>query len=645
MRALLRNQRIAVFLLAASLPAFAASAQELDYRLPRDRAVQNGFQLASSSFSGWIRYPAKAREWRTMTLATAYFRDVFVGGETYISGAADGDTWQASAVRPDGQTLNWSPVTFHASYGGNQDCFVSPSWTICGTTSLIVLWYAGSQCVETGDWTMTFSFRGTPFYQGRFAALPEIPPDEVPAVLDQLSYQPAEAGDPVITYDSACIWRIKLPGEDLTRLGPCVAVFCWPPWSGIPEVCVHFPEPLSMWRYGCYLMAATMQTSYHGAPGKPLAFDAWLRDHDGYTISGTLKWESISEYAKSEGVDMSYVRTLEKLGPDGKPVQITAADPEFRELEPAICSYGPQVIAVHRHNDDGTIYNHFLLVTGLTGDKSTYKVIDPWGGLQTTLDHRYYLNRFWDSRILQGPEYTYVPPTGIAVHFHSPGELLITDPQGRRAGLDPISGTAYDEIPGAVYLHTAVSDIAGEGPPLASKVLSLPEAAAGEYSLQVTGTGTGYYTLDLTTYGAERSTRNMQDIPIAPGVVHTYAFEKTDTGGGLELSGRFDGKGQRPVDVNKLLTYIAPSEVSTTLAAGASQYSLIVVYGAAAVPGSFAADLNGAAISSAFHPAPGAFEIVPLNLSPGRNVLRLSVSGDLGGRTVTDTDRLVFVVP
>lgn len=491
---------------------------------------------------------------------------------------------------------------------------------------------------------MTFSFRGTPFYQGRFTTLPEIPPDEVPAVLDQLTYQPLAPGDPVITYDSACIWRLKLPGEDLTRLGPCGPVFCWPP-RGIPDVCVHVWEPLPMWRYGCYLMAATMQTSYHGAPGKPITFDTWLRENDGYTRGGTLKWESIVEYAKSEGVDMSYVRTLHKVDQNNDPVQITSADPEFRELEPAICSYGPQIVAVSRHNDDGTTYNHFLLVTGLTGDKSTYKVIDPWGGLQTTLDHRYYLNQFWDSRIMRGPEYTYILPSGIAVHFHSPGELLITDPQGRRAGLDPVAGIAYSEIPGAVYQHTAVSDISGQGPELASKVLSLPEAMAGEYSLQVTGTGTGYYTLDLTTYGAERSTGGVQDLPIAPGAVHTYAFDKADAGSGLELSGRFDGKGQRPADVNKLLTYIAPSEVSTALPAGTSQYALIVVYGTAIVPGTFAADLNGAAVTSAFHPVPGASEVVFLNLAPGRNVLRLSVDGNVGSRTVTDTDRLVFVVP
>ncbi|HET9225336.1 MAG TPA: hypothetical protein VFR31_01600 [Thermoanaerobaculia bacterium] len=641
----MKTRWIAMLLLAGVLMALAAPAQEMEYRLPQDRSVQNSIQLASSSFSGWIRYPAESRQWTTMSSATAYFRDVFVGGQTYISGAADGDSWQASAVRPDGQTRNWSSVTFHASYGGNQNCFVSPAWTICGTTSLIVLWYADSQCVETGEWTMTFSFRGAPFYQGRFTTLPEIPPDEVPAVLDQLTYQPVSPGDPVITYDSACIWRLKIPfGEDVTRIGPCGPVFCWPP-QGIPSVCVHVGEPLPMWRYGCYLMAATMQTSYHGGPGKPVTFDTWLRDNDGYTQGGTLKYESIVEYAQSEGVDMSYVRTLEKKDANGDPVQITSADPEFRELEPAICSYGPQIVAVSRHNDDGTIYNHFLLVTGLTGDKSTYKVIDPWGGLQTTLDDGFYLNQFWDSRIMRGPEYTYVHPNGIAVHFHSPGELLITDPQGRRAGLDPVAGIAYEEIPGAVYQHTAVSDIAGEGPDVASKVLSVPQAEAGEYSLQVTGTGTGYYTLDLTTYGAQRSTSALRDLPIAPGVVHTYSFEKTDTGGGLELSGRFDGKGQRPVDVNKLLTYIAPSEVSTPLAAGTSQYSLIVVYGAGLLPETFTADLNGAAVSSAFHPAPGGFEVVPLNLAPGRNVLKLSVDGNVRGRTVSDTDRLVFVVP
>jgi hypothetical protein len=643
MKTLLRKHRIAVLLIAVSLLPLAAWAQNLspgvEYRLP-PRSLTTQTSLASSSFSRWIRYPAETRQFESMPLATAYFRDVFVGGETYMSGAVDGDSWQASVVRPDGQTINWSPVTFHATYGTDQDCFVSSSWTICGTTSLYVIWYAGSQCVETGNWTMTFSFRGSPFYSGQFATLPEIPPDHVPAVLDQLTYKPLDPGDPVITYDSACIWRLKLPGEDLTKIGPCGPVFCWPP-QGIPDVCVHVWERLSMWRYGCYLMAATMQTSYHGGPGNPLAFDSWLSDHDGYSWGGTLKWESIVTYAQSQNVGMSYVRTIAKADQ----TEITASDPEFREIEPALCAYGPQIIAVRRHNPDQSIYFHFLLVTGMTSDKQTYKVIDPWGGLRTRLDDPLYLNRFLDSRIMQGPEYTHITPSGIAIHFHSPGDLLITDPQGRRAGLDPITGTTYQEIPGATYLHTAVSDIANEAPPVASKVLSLPQAETGEYALRVTGTGSGYYTLDLTTYGAEPSTAVLENLPIEPGVVHTYAFEKTATGGGLELSGQFDGKGQRPVDVNKLLTYIAPSQVTTALAAGTSKYSLILVYGAAIAPGTFTADLNGVVITSAFQPTPGKSEVVPLNLSQGRNVLKLSVSGTVRGRTVTDTDRLVFDVP
>ena len=109
---------------------------------------------------------------------------------------------------------------------------------------------------------------------------------------------------------------------------------------------------------------------------------------------------------------------------------------------------------------------------------------------------------------------------------------------------------------------------------------------------------------------------------------------------------RFNGGGQRPVDVNRLLWYRAPLESRTTLPAGQTEYDLIIYYGKAIHAVSFQAVSNGADVTSLFEPTPGIAEVVRLPLRPGRNTVKLSVDGWLpSGRVATDTDRLVFLVP
>ncbi len=97
--------------------------------------------------------------------------------------------------------------------------------------------------------------------------------------------------------------------------------------------------------------------------------------------------------------------------------------------------------------------------------------------------------------------------------------------------------------------------------------------------------------------------------------------------------------------MNKFLRYANPSESQTTLPAGTTTFPLHIFYGSTIIPGTFKAELNGADISSAFRPVQGEDQVVTLNLSPGRNVLVLSVNGQLPTRVATDTDRLVFKVP
>jgi hypothetical protein len=191
-------------------------------------------------------------------------------------------------------------------------------------------------------------------------------------------------------------------------------------------------------------------------------------------------------------------------------------------------------------------------------------------------------------------------------------------------------------------------DETGEVSLIVTKELVAPRPPAGDYQLQVTGTGAGTYTLDIQAYDPDlnASTELFEDMPISSGQVHVYGFYFAKTvGAEIEVTGSFDGGGQRPRDVNKFLSYSSPTASRTALPTGTTTYPLMIFYGKTVLPASFRAELNGADISTWFHPTPGGHEFVSLPVQPGRNVLVLSVDGNLPNRVATDTDRLVFIVP
>ena len=108
----------------------------------------------------------------------------------------------------------------------------------------------------------------------------------------------------------------------------------------------------------------------------------------------------------------------------------------------------------------------------------------------------------------------------------------------------------------------------------------------------------------------------------------------------------FDGKGQKPTDTNLFLGYEQPTQTSTELQPGDTQYKLHIYYGKTIDPTTFTAKLNKQEISALFTPSPFSDEEVLLQLSTGRNVLVLSVDGESKtGKRQTDSDRLVFDVP
>jgi hypothetical protein len=170
----------------------------------------------------------------------------------------------------------------------------------------------------------------------------------------------------------------------------------------------------------------------------------------------------------------------------------------------------------------------------------------------------------------------------------------------------------------------------------------------GEYYVTVTGTGEGTYDLSIRGHDLQglASGAKVEDVPIIPGVVHSYAFEfEKSLKSGIGIAGGlYGGKGQRPKDVNRFLSYANIVDNRVELPAGTTSFSLVTVYGSTIIPGSLVATLDRSDISDAFAPMQGGSEVVDIPLHDGRNVLTISVEGNVLDRVARDTDRIVFLV-
>jgi len=213
------------------------------------------------------------------------------------------------------------------------------------------------------------------------------------------------------------------------------------------------------------------------------------------------------------------------------------------------------------------------------------------------------------------------------------GNLILTDPQGRQTGLDPVGTVERRTIPRSSYVD--------EGTGRRSMALDVRQPMDGAYTLQVTGAAPGSYSLDLRAWdrsGTATARPEFRDVPTEPGVAHVYRLEyKSTARTPLTLGGLFDG--------DRLLAYADPTSTDTRLRAGVTSFPLVIFYGARAKSVTFNALLNGNNITGRFTPEPEGHEIVRIPLGPGLNTLVLSIEGTTAsGQTATDTHRLVFRV-
>ncbi len=241
------------------------------------------------------------------------------------------------------------------------------------------------------------------------------------------------------------------------------------------------------------------------------------------------------------------------------------------------------------------------------------------------------------------------------------GELFITDPIGRKVGLNITTGAVLKEIPCASYSRESIGNLEtgeiGIDENRIEIVATVAEVAPmdGLYKLVVIGTSSGYYGLDI--YGTdimEQESKQLLDGTTYPGKIDNYEITYSSAPGsqvqvayvGSSEIPVFDGKGQRPTDVNKFLQYFNPTQTRIELPAGTQSFNLSIIYGNTIKRETFGSVLNGTDITSQFDPLHGKMEIVKIPLSQGSNTLVLSVKGlKADGREGEDTDRLTFIVP
>jgi len=567
----------------------------------------------TNSFDGFIRYPAEVRTFVPMENSTAYFRDVFTGGSTSHGGASDGDSVHAQIFGPSGTLLaTWPKFVFHSDYQGQHDCWVSGlGGGLCDAPDIFIDWFLQTQCAQDGVYTMKFFRNDVEFASGTFTMLPQVPPNTV-ALYNQLQY-------PTTDYDKLCYYvgasGTRIPKSNHTCKNPREAN----------------ERQYSVKAKGCYMSDVAAIMTYFGQSTDPVQLNSILNSFSDGFQGGNVNQIRASMYTTQQGT---------KMKPIGK----------VADIGKAICSYGPQMLGVkcYRDDNDGKIKaGHWVTVTGLSKDHSTWQIMDPAGGINTTLAK--YGNTACDNRVFQGPEYDFTTDNHVRIVFHSPVTLLLTDPQGRRLGDDPATGQSFEEIPGAYYESGGIEDQeTGEPDDDPTKVLYVPDPVSGDYALQVTGTDNGTYSSEFLFYdnAGALNESDLQDVPIGLGSVQQLFFTYNSASGSTtHLQGGFNGGGQRPRDVNKFLTYGNPSDSPVSVPAGSTSFPLLIFYSGESIPATFSASLNGADVHALFHPTAGASELLVLPLQSGRNVLQLSIQGNLPSRVATDTDRIVFSVP
>jgi|GEM_PF-1782302 len=113
----------------------------------------------------------------------------------------------------------------------------------------------------------------------------------------------------------------------------------------------------------------------------------------------------------------------------------------------------------------------------------------------------------------------------IMFHIHSPADIMVIAPDGKREGKDFATGEVFNEIPGGFYSGYRTNN----------EYITVPNPIGGEYKLITQGTGTGKYTLVADTITSATSSEASFVGQTTPGLItaHDIDVDMTNPSGTL----------------------------------------------------------------------------------------------------------------
>jgi hypothetical protein len=297
------------------------------------------------------------------------------------------------------------------------------------------------------------------------------------------------------------LWRVKdQPGYTLTINVPYIITTMNPvplllqttkPWADQTYAYNTSPEH-NIARWGCLTTSGAMIINYLATTQRrafrtdPGTLDTWLKTNDGYTQNNGVKHAWLGKYARLQNHNVSmYWAQSGGYNP-------VLLDYYLKSGYPAILGVDAKWDSVSEKWYPG----HYVVATGkiLQDGIYTYSINDPTYGATT-------LKTKWSNTALTMILFGASEANHQLLNFaaQSPIHFMVTDPEGRKAGYNPLTDTTETEIPGAYYMVEGLAPLDGLSEPIVMKTMSIPDPIDGEYKVTLYGIGTGKYTMEVTS--------------------------------------------------------------------------------------------------------------------------------------------------
>jgi len=308
-------------------------------------------------------------------------------------------------------------------------------------------------------------------------------------------------------------------------------------------------------KYGCALTASGSVLTTFNSSITPYSLDQFLTP-GGYDSDCGLLFKTIPPFPALGGA----VQLVSSLDIEGQPAKDYLSEHLLGLRQRVIlqlCEVASDGSC--KKDSQGNRLTHFIVATSPIGTED-WQVFDP-GYNPTTLSG--HLESFTSSngalhKFKVIGVRTFEPstnPTAFSAQAHSPVELVVTDPQGRRTG--NYNGADAFEIPLASYFRDyPLEDDSGTGPaigdPSGIKTAYIPYPLDGTYTVQLTGTGAGMFSVEFSAVANDGSTQQTSvsgttapgststyDVPYssAPGAPVTVTREPSGPSAGLSVGG------------------------------------------------------------------------------------------------------------